>query len=147
LKVFQRIESFRGGSLFRTWLTRIAINEALMKIRKNSRALLSIDEKGEEGAGGAIRELKAAGYTPEESCSLREIESMAISLIPKIGPSSQPIVKLCLQEELSQAEIAEQLKLTLSAVKSRLSRGRKAMRDALAEHCRPRRHLAASRAA
>ena len=147
LKVFQRIESFRGDSLFRTWLTRIAINEALMKIRKNGRDCLSLDENGEEGRGAALRKTRAAGFTPEESCSLLEIESIALKLIPKISRSSQPIMKLCLQKELSQAEVAEHLKLKLSTVKSRLSRGRKALRNALAEHCRRRRYLAASRAA
>ena len=147
LKVFQHIESFRGDSRFRTWLTRIAINEALMKIRKNGRDCLSLDEKREDGRGAAIRDTQAVGYTPEESCSLLEIESMALKLIPKISLSSQPIMKLCLQKELSQAEVAEHLKLKLSTVKSRLSRGRKALRDALVQHCRRRRYLAPSRAA
>jgi RNA polymerase sigma-70 factor (ECF subfamily) len=147
LKVFQHIKSFRGDSRFRTWLTRIAINEALMKIRKNRRDCLSLDENEADGRGAAIGDIKAAGYTPEESCSLLEIESIAINLIPKISLSSQPIMKLCLQKELSPAEVAEHLKLTLSTVKSRLSRGRKALRDALAQHRRRRRYLAPSRAA
>ena len=134
LKVFQYIKSFRGDSLFRSWLTRIAINEALMKIRKTRRDCVSIDERGEDRTS-ATKELKAAGYTPEESCSLLEIENMALNLIPKISRASQPIVKLCLQQELSQAEVAERLKLKLSTVKSRLFRGRKELREALAKHC------------
>jgi RNA polymerase sigma-70 factor (ECF subfamily) len=138
LKVFQYIKSFRGNSLFRTWVTRIAINQGLMKIRKNTRDYLCLDENGEDGRGAAIKETKAAaGYTPEESCSVLEIESIALKLIPKISRSSQPIMKLCLQKELSQAEVAEHLKLKLSTVKSRLFRGRKELRDALAKHCSP----------
>jgi RNA polymerase sigma-70 factor (ECF subfamily) len=147
LKVFNRIESFRGDSLFRTWLTRITINEALMKIRKNTREFVSLDENWEDERGGTIGDIKAAGYSPEESCSLLEIESIALNLISKINVSSQPVMKLCLQEELSQVELAGHLKLKLSTVKSRLSRGRRALRDALARHCRQSRYVAPSRAA
>jgi RNA polymerase sigma-70 factor (ECF subfamily) len=137
LRVFQRIESFRGESLFRTWLTRIAINEALMKIRKPQREHVSIDECWEDGAR-TTRELKAAGYTPEESCSVRELESMGLGLLPTISLASQPVLKLCGQMGLSLAEAAKRLGLKPSTVKSRLSRGRKELRDALARHCSQR---------
>jgi len=137
LRVFQRIESFRGESLFRTWLTRIAINEALMKIRKPQREHVSIDECWEDGVR-TTRELKAAGYTPEESCSVRELESMGLGLLPTISLVSQPVLKLCGQMELSLAEAAKRLGLKPSTVKSRLSRGRKQLRDALARHCSQR---------
>lgn len=137
LRVFQRIQNFRGESLFRTWLTRIAINEALMKIRKPRRDHVSIDVCGEDGIR-ATKELKAAGYTPEESCSLREIQSMGLNLLPKISLASQPVLKLCILKELSSAEAARHLRLKPSTIKSRLSRGRKELRDALARHCSQR---------
>jgi len=137
LRVFQRIESFRGESLFRTWLTRITINEALMKIRKPKRDYVSIDACGENGIS-ATKELKAAGYTPEESCAVRELESMGLSLLPKISLASQPVLKLCGQMQLTLAEAAERLRLKPSTVKSRLRRGRKELRDALARHCSQR---------
>jgi RNA polymerase sigma factor (sigma-70 family) len=108
-----------------------------MKIRKPRRDCVSIDERGEDGIS-ATKELKAAAHTPEESCSLLEIESIALNLIPKISRASQPIVKLCLQKELSPAEVAEQLKLKVSTVKSRLFRGRKELREALAKRCSPK---------
>lgn len=135
LKVFRRIESFRGDSLFRTWLTRIAINEALMKIRKSPKHHFSIDEPSEAGEGSAIWELAAPGATPEESYSLREIESMALSFFPRISRSSRPVVKLCLEMGLSPVDAAMRLGLNMSTVKSRLSRGRKELRKALARHC------------
>ena len=142
LRVFQRIESFRGESLFRTWLTRITINEALMKIRKPKRRYVSIDERGDDGVT-TTRELKAAGYTPEESCSVREIESMGLSLLPKISLASQPVLKLCGQMELSLAEASKRLRLKPSTVKSRLWRGRKELRDAFARHCSQRKRYSA----
>jgi RNA polymerase sigma-70 factor (ECF subfamily) len=135
LKLFQRIGSFRGDSLFRTWLTRIVINEALMKTRKNSRDFLSIDENGREGAAGTIKELKAAGYSPEEWSLLQEIKSMALTLFPRIGPSSRSVMTLCLHLELTPAEIANRLNLKLSTVKSRLSRGRKELREEMSRYC------------
>jgi len=103
-----------------------------MTIRKNTWEHLSIDESLENGIGTAVRELKAAGPTPEETCSLREIENIVLSLLPRIGLSSQPVMKLCLQLQLSPAEAARRLRLKLPTVKSRLSRGRKELRKALA---------------
>jgi RNA polymerase sigma-70 factor (ECF subfamily) len=147
LKVFQNIESFRGDSLFRTWLTRVVMNEALMKIRKNPRQYISIDDHTEDGPGSLIRELAGTGCTPEELCSLREIESMALALISRVSPTSQHVVKLCMEMELSPTDAAKRLKLKLSTVKSRLWRGREELRRAIESHFNPQKRYSSSRSA
>jgi len=144
VKVFKHIDSFRGDSLFRTWLTRIAMNEALMKIRGTVRMYLSLDEDGEDGIGSAARRLRASGASPEEACSLRQTEGLALSLLQQIRRSYQPTMKLCVQMGLSQSEVAQHLNLKLSTVKSRLSRGRKELREAFARHCVRRKQSPAS---
>lgn len=63
VKVFKHIERFRGDSLFKTWLTRIAINEALMKIRGTVRIYVSLDEGGADGNGSFLRRLRASSYS------------------------------------------------------------------------------------
>jgi RNA polymerase sigma-70 factor (ECF subfamily) len=145
LKVFQNIESFRGDSLFRTWLTRVVMNEALMKIRKNPRHHMSIDDHTEDGPGSPIRELAGTGCTPEEFCSLREIESMALALMARVSPTSQHVVKLCMEMELSPTDAAKRLKLKLSTVKSRLWTGREELRRALGSHFSPQKRYSSSR--
>jgi RNA polymerase sigma-70 factor (ECF subfamily) len=135
VKVFKHIESFRGDSLFRTWLTRIAMNEALMKIRRTVRMYLSLDEDGEDGIGSAARRLRASGESPEDACSLRQAEGLMLSLLHQIRRPYQPMMKLCIQMGLSQSEVAQHLNLKPSTVRSRLSRGRKELREAFAQHC------------
>lgn len=135
LKVFRHIDSFRGNSLFSTWLTRIAINEALMKVRGKVSLYLSFDEDKESGAGPGARSLRASGYDPEESYALHQIEVLAVNLLHQTSHVNQPAMKLCIQMDLSLSEIAERLRINLSTVKSRLFRGRKELREAFARHC------------
>src|ERR1700756_6035126 len=72
LKVFKKIGSFRSASKFATWLTQIAINQALMLVRANTQNFVSIDEGTEAGSGVQGPEIKGSGYTPEQLCAQRE---------------------------------------------------------------------------
>jgi RNA polymerase sigma-70 factor (ECF subfamily) len=69
LKVFKKIDSFRGASKFSSWLTRIVINRALMLIRGNTQNFVSIDEGMEVGDRAKRPEMIASGYTPEQLCA------------------------------------------------------------------------------
>jgi len=135
LKVFQNIESFRGESRFRTWLTRITMNEALMRLRRKTGTFLSLDEAGEDCAKASLRQLQASEYTPEETYSLQEIQGLLQGLISQIGLLYQPVMQLRLHLDLSQAEMAKHLRLTPATIKSRLFRARRQLRDALDRHC------------
>lgn len=135
LKVFQNIDRFRGESRFRTWLTRIAINEALMKIRGRPSIWLSLDDDEERGIPAALRHLKSPRYTPEETYSLQEIQALIGGLISQIRLPYQPMMQLCLHMDLSQSEMAKHLRLTLATFKSRLFRARRQLRGALERRC------------
>src|SRR5689334_13564397 len=80
LKIFKKIDSFRGASKFATWLTQIAINQALMLIRANTQNLVSINEGMEVGNNAQRPEIAAGGDTPEELCAQREFEVVVLNL-------------------------------------------------------------------
>jgi RNA polymerase sigma-70 factor, ECF subfamily len=130
LKVFKNIDRFRADSKFATWLTRIAINQALMLIRGNTQNFVSIDD-GMLIVNRAKRpEITAGGYTPEQLCAQREFEVVVLNL-ENVRKSSRRVMELRVKHDLSETEIAQDLNLTLSAVKARLYRGRLDLREAM----------------
>jgi RNA polymerase sigma-70 factor (ECF subfamily) len=133
LKVFKKIDSFRGASKFSSWLTQIVINQALMLIRSNPQNLVSIDEGKEAGDRAKSLEITASGYTPEQLCSQREFEGVMLNW-KKVRKSSRLILELRVKHDLSEIEIAQALNLTLSAVKARLYRGRVDLREAVSRN-------------
>jgi RNA polymerase sigma-70 factor, ECF subfamily len=130
LKVFKKIDSFRGASKFSSWLTRIVINRALMLIRGNTQNSVSIDEGMEVGNRAKRPEITAGGYTPEQLCAQREFEVLMLNL-ENVRKSSRRVMELRVKHDLSEIEIAQALNLTLSAVKARLYRGRLDLREAM----------------
>lgn len=130
MNVFKKIGGFRGASKFSSWLTRIAINQALMLIRANSQSFVSIDEGMEVGNRPKGPEITSGGYTPEELCAQREFELVTLNL-ESVRKSSRRVMELRVKHDLSEVEIAQVLNLTLSAVKARLYRGRLDLREAM----------------
>jgi len=123
LKVFRKVHSFRGAGKFLSWLTRIAINQALMLVRGNTQNFVSIDEGMEVGN---------SGYTPEQLCAWREFETVMLNL-ENVRKSSRRVMELRVKHDLYEIEIAQVLNLTLSAVKARLYRGRLDLREAMSK--------------
>jgi len=132
LKVFKKIDSFRGASKFATWLTQIAINQALMLIRSNTQNFVSIDECMEVGDRARRPEIAAVGYTPEQLCAQREFEVVMLNL-ENVRKSSRRVMELRIKHDLSEIQIAQVLNLTVSAVKARLYRGRLDLREAMSK--------------
>jgi len=130
LKVFKKIDSFRGASKFATWLNQIAINQALMLIRGNTQNFVSIDEGIEVGNRAKRPEITAGGYTPEQLFAQREFEVVMLNL-ENVRKSSRRVIELRVKHDLSEIEIAQVLNLTSSAVKARLYRGRLDLREAM----------------
>jgi RNA polymerase sigma-70 factor (ECF subfamily) len=129
LKVFKKIDSFRADSKFATWLTRIAVNQALMLIRGNTQNFVSIDENT-EGDRAQRLEIIAGGYTPEQLCAKREFEFLMLNL-KNVRKSCRRVMELRVKHDLSEIEIAQVLNLTVSSVKARLYRGRLDLREAI----------------
>lgn len=123
--VFVHLQKFQGRSSFSTWLTRIAINEALMYLRKNRVVLraVSLEEVNLEYASVLSTESSDARANPEELYIQREKEQILSFVIDRLPPLLQGAVRLYL-DDLTVKEVGQCLGVRISAVKARLFRGR-----------------------
>jgi RNA polymerase sigma-70 factor (ECF subfamily) len=121
LSAFAHLKDFDGRSQFATWLTRIAINAALMKLRKNRGAReVPIDEPNPSSETVAQRESRYDAPDPEESYSLRERERIVKSAISGLRPRVRNVVELIHLQEHSIRETAQILGISIAAVKGRM---------------------------
>ena len=121
LKAFVHLKDFDGRSQFATWLTRIAINAALMKLRKNRGAReVPIDEPNPSSEPLAQRQFRYDATDPEESCSLRERKRIVKSAISGLRPRARNVVELIHLQEHSIRETAQILGISTAAVKTRM---------------------------
>ena len=128
LNAFIHLKEFDGRSRFATWLTRIAINAALMKLRKNRGAReVPIDEPNPSSEPVAQREFRHDAPDPEESCSLRERKRIVQSAISGLRPRARNVVELHRLREHSVRETAQILGISTAAVKSRMFHARVAL--------------------
>jgi RNA polymerase sigma-70 factor, ECF subfamily len=131
VKAFQNLPDFRGDSRFYTWLVRITINEALMKIRRRRFNEVSIDEsKHADGASDPI-EIKDQAANPEQRYLQHEVQRTLAATINELEPSYRAVFQLRDVEGLSTEQTAQALDLTSSAVKTRLQRARMKLRESL----------------
>ena len=131
-KAFIYLDTFQGKSSFATWLTRIAINQALMLLRRG-RALreVSLDDSTSD-YGTALRlELSDGGSDPETSCLQQERERILSAALGQLTPGMRAALELREFLELSTRETAQRMGLSVTAVKARLFHGRKSLRDRL----------------
>ena len=136
-KAFVYLRKFEGKSSFATWLTRIAINEALMHLRKG-RVLREVSLEGSNSAEGTPLnlELVDANPDPEVDYSRREVARIVSSAIRRLRPGMREVLHLREFCELSDRE----------TVKGRAFHGRKQLRRTLRHHMRARRTTAANAA-
>ena len=126
------LDSFRGQSRFSTWLTSIAINAALMKIRWRRREL-RIDDSVDTVPTLKRDHLLSPNPTPEQSYCRQELEGILAHEIARLKQRFQEPVLLCHVEGLKTQEAARVLGISNSALKARLRRARLALRFRL-EH-------------
>ncbi|MGC1451236.1 MAG: sigma-70 family RNA polymerase sigma factor [Candidatus Sulfotelmatobacter sp.] len=135
---FIYLETFEGKSSFATWLTRIAINEALMLLRRG-RALreVSLDDSTSD-YGTALRlEISDRGPNPETSCLQRERAHILSAAMEQLTPRMRAAFELRELLELSTQETAQRMGLSVAAVKARLFHGRKSLRERLKRYGKP----------
>ena len=138
-KVFQNLPDFRGDSRLYTWLVRITINEALMKIRRRHSNEVPIHQsKQVDGTSDPI-EIKDQAPNPEQRYSHHEVQRLLVATINELEPPYRAVVQLRDIEELSTEQTAQALDLTSSAVKTRLQRARMKLRESLNGYVRPTR--------
>jgi RNA polymerase sigma-70 factor (ECF subfamily) len=131
-KVFIHLKKFEGKSLFSTWLTRIAVNEALMLLRRRrgSREVPIAESSTEAGAKLPL-DFPDASRNPEDSCLQREQERILCAAVNELRPGLRKTIELREFGELSTGETAQVMGLSASAVKARLFHGRKELRQRL----------------
>jgi RNA polymerase sigma-70 factor, ECF subfamily len=128
--VFVHLNSFQGDSRFSTWITRIAINEALQLVRKRRPGHTSLESDTPEGVSKTI-EIAAAAATPEETCHERELHGILNEAIGELRPIFRKVVQLYEIDELSSEKTARELGLSNSTVKARAFRARRLLRRKL----------------
>jgi RNA polymerase sigma-70 factor, ECF subfamily len=137
LKVFRNVGHFRGQSSLKTWIFRIAINEAHNQRRwffRHRHREVGIEEKQDlSGWAGVMADRESS---PFEYVCEQERERMIEETLARINPAFRDAVVLRDVMDLSYEEIAGILELSLGTVKSRILRGREALRQKLEERLR-----------
>ena len=134
LKAFKSLSRFRGEAKFSTWLIQIAINEAKMKLRKDRRHLYESLEEGPRGDDGEYMPKDYADWReiPSEALEQKELRVALIKALNSLPEKYRIVLVLRDVQQLSIAETSQVLGLSEANVKTRLSRARLQMRDALA---------------
>ena len=133
LKAFTNIKSFDGRSKFSTWLTRIAINSALMVVRAKNSSLASRTQSYEDGGSAGFDMLPDQAPDPEVAYVQRERGVLIRRAVRALAPKIRKALTLQRFHELSLEETAEKMGITVGAVKSRLLRARWELRRSLKE--------------
>ena len=131
-QAFVHLKSFQGQSRFSTWLTRIAINEALMLLRKRRPGHLSIEGHRSVDEESYALEIKDTAITPEERYGQKEIQNVLSGAINELRPILKTVVNLSEIGELSTSKTAEALGVRVGTVKARTFRARRLLRDKIA---------------
>ena len=136
LKAYEHLGEFQGNSRFYTWLVRIAVNQALMKLRKRRPNVVSLDEEVDTGEETVPRDVQDWGPSPEDRFEQTELSEILSRAIADLDPPFRVVFQLRDIEELSTEETAEALDLSVPAVKSRLLRARLKLRQKLDRYFR-----------
>ncbi len=131
LKAYCNLQQFRGNSQFYTWLVRITMNEALMKLRKKRYTQVPLEEVVETEKGAVRRELEDRSNDPERYYAEQELRETLAQAFESLSPRLCAAFVLRNVEEMSMRETAAVLGLSASAVKSRVVRARSRLRKRL----------------
>lgn len=133
MKAYANLKMFHGDSRFYTWLARIAVNEALTKLRKRlSHKQVSLDDDNNTVA----HEISDFGDNPEQKYAKTELQEIMAEAINGLTPALKTVLLLQYLEDYTSEQIAKRLGLSVPAVKSRLMRARLKLRQRLGKHFR-----------
>jgi len=131
-KAFVHLDQFEGKSSFSTWLTRIAINEALILLRKGRgmrEVLINDSTEGEEAS--IAMEIPDSAPSPEDNYSQRERLRILIAAMNELTPGMRRAIQLRELDERSTEETARIMGISIAAVKARVFHGRRKLRERL----------------
>jgi RNA polymerase sigma-70 factor, ECF subfamily len=128
LSAYKHIGQFQGRSQFSSWLTRIVINAANMKLRRRPRQeVVSLDQAQDDDGATLANELADAGPTPERICAQTEMEEKVRRALARISPKLRVAIQMREVAGFSTKETAEALGITANTLKSRICRARAAI--------------------
>ncbi len=135
LKAYENLDRFQEQSKFYTWLVRIAVNEALMKLRRRRpERMVSLDEDIQTDEDSLPREVADWAPNPEQNYTQEELREILSRTIQGLPAGFRTVFVLRDVEGLSTEETAEALDLSIPAVKSRLLRARLQLRERLSRY-------------
>ncbi len=137
LSAWRALPRFKGDAAFSTWIYRIATNAALMRLRKRRPDVVSLDApaRGPDGEEEApARDLRDWSATPDEELMNDEMRHAMEAAVAALPADWRAAFLLRDVEELSNADAAEALELSVPAFKARVHRARLFLRDRLDEH-------------
>ncbi len=131
-QAFIHLKSFNGDSRFSTWLSRIAINAALMKLRKKHRLWdVSLDESAETEEPSARIEAEDQGPNPEQLYAQQEQQRILSKAMNELTPGMRKAIELRELDERSTEETARIMGISVNAVKARVFHARRKLRERL----------------
>jgi RNA polymerase sigma-70 factor (ECF subfamily) len=133
LNAFTHMKGFEGRSSFSTWLTRIAINSALMILRKKRNCYEIPIDGGDRPVGNSTWEPPCPIDDPERQYVRAERHKLLRKAIHQLPPVYREVIQLRQAKERSVREISQSLGITVSAVKSRMSRAKSALRTSMVQ--------------
>ena len=137
-QAFIHLNRFNGDSRFSTWLSRIAINAALMKLRKKHRQWdVSLDEPAETGELGSRIDIEDQGLNPEQLYGQMEQRRILSEAINELTPGTRKAIELRELGERSTEETAQIMGISITAVKARVFHGRRRLRERLKQFVAP----------
>ncbi len=135
---FTHLRSFKVGSRFSTWLSRIAINAALIRLRRKRHLReVSLDESAESEQPPIWPKVENQGLNPEQLYPQEERQRILSEAMKELTPVMRKAIELRELGELSTKETARALGLSVGAVKGRLFHGRRKLRKTLRRYVEP----------
>src|ERR1700751_3802736 len=136
LKAFQNLADFREDSQFSTWLIRIAVNQSIMKVRKQrTRKEVSLDEDFQVEEEVLPVDVPDRTPGPEQLCWASELRDIFVRTVEELRPILRMVFVLRDVEGLSIEQTAQMLNVSQAAVKARLWRVRLHLRERLNKYC------------
>jgi RNA polymerase sigma-70 factor (ECF subfamily) len=132
-KAFEHIGQFQRDAKFSTWLTRIVVNQCLMRLRQTRRSrLVYIEDTATEDSRAL--DLPATNESPEAALGRTQVAQVLQQEISRIPPLLRNVFVLRDVQQLPMHHVAEKLGISVAAAKSRLLRARLELRDRMEKH-------------
>lgn len=134
-KAWQNIKRFEGEARFTTWVTRIVMNQCLMRLRHERRARFVFLDEPIEGEVRPLLELREPSEGAEQDLGRRQVNELVRREIARIPPMLRNALVLRDVNQLPMPEVAGELGISLAAAKSRLLRARHELKSRLEKYC------------